>query len=141
MRRGSEAILGPGGLDRSRILPLLLVHLIEWLSYDVILCPVDGRATDDILRLWYRRHSRLLWLRTFGVYRVVASLLVVVVVIVGLGIIGKGRGQSIRGRLGGSGFVLLQRAHEALRIGNGGLLELFEGLEIALALLALQLEQ
>lgn len=36
---------------------LLLVHLVERLADDVVLCPLDWRAPDHVLRLWYGRKS------------------------------------------------------------------------------------
>lgn len=39
------------------------------------------------------------------------------------------------------GALFLERAHKAVRVGDGGRLELFEGLQVALALFALQLEE
>jgi len=59
----------------------------------------------------------------------------------GFGKVGKRGREYVAFRFGSVGPLLVQRTHKVLRVGHGGGLEFLEGFEVALALLALQLEQ
>lgn len=117
---------------------LLLVNLVEGLSHYVVLVPVDGRTAHNVLGLGYR--GKLGRIRVFvGARRVLAR--VGTAGAVAMAEAGQCGRECIMIRVRLLGALLLQRACECLGIGDGGGLELLESLEVALALLALQLQQ
>ena len=125
---------------------LLFVHLVERFSNDVVFRPLDGRASNYVLRLRYRRESGC----CLGVYvrRVLAPSSRLVtggsVGAVGLGYVCKtskcGR-EKIVVRSCCLCALLLQGAHEAFRILNCSMLEFFQRFQVTLALLSLYLQK
>lgn len=127
----------------ARPLLLLLMHLVEWLAYYVVLIPVDRRTSYNVLRLWNRRELGRFRL---GVHacRVLASVWAARILVVGGNRIAQARQSGGKDIVVGEGLLrslLLERAGKRLGVGYGCGLEFFEGLEIALALLALQLQE
>lgn len=146
MRRGTMSVCQLGRLTRAWPLLLLLMHLVERLSNDVVFRPLDGRTPHHVLWLRYRGKSGCcLGICARRVFAPSSKLL------------GSGGTVAVAhcdiretGERGREDIVvcscclralLLQRAHEALRILHRSMLEFFERFQIALALLPLYLQQ
>ena len=143
---GSCARLRARWLGLPRPLLLLLVQLVQRLSHDVVFLPIHRRAAHDVLRLWDGR--KLGRTGCAGIGRVLAR------VCAGLAIFRANvrarhriceavqrRSEDVAVGLRGLLSALLYGAHKASGVGDGDRLELGQGLQVALALLALQLQQ
>lgn len=121
--------------------PLLLfvVHLVERLADDVIFRPLDRRTPNHILRLRYS--GKFVRVYTHRVLAPRHRLLAVTVTLDCVCETSERGGEHIVVRSCSLCALLLQGAHEAFRILDGGMLELLQGFQVALALLALDLQQ
>jgi hypothetical protein len=137
---------------------LLLVHLVERLADDVVFGPLDRWAAHNILGLWYggkscagcpcvdvgRVFARIGALpRGRGV--VLAAVVAVAVAVEWSGgcvcEAGEGRGQDVAVCAGSLSALVLEGAHKGVGVCDGGMLEFLESLQVAAALVALQLQQ
>lgn len=109
----------------------------------MILVPVDGWTSHDVLRLRYCGELGWVWLRLHvrGIFARVCAVRVLFATACCVGQTGQCWREDVLVRLGGLRALFLQRAHERLRVGYSGCLEVLEGPQVALALFALQLQE
>jgi hypothetical protein len=161
VRRGPHPVCYPWRFARPRPLALLLVHLVERLAYDVVFGPLNRWAAHNILGLWYGGESCTGCLcvdvgRVFArvgalpcgrgvVLAAVVAVVAVAVAVEGSGgcvyEAGEGRSQDVAVCAGSLGALLLQGAHKGVGVCDGGMLEFLKSLQVAAALVALQLQQ
>lgn len=121
------------------------MHLVERLPHDMIFVPVHWWTSYDVL--WFGNSRKLRFLRGRSFYAcgifsrrpILVFATLTLFLPCRLGYVGKSRREYVALCFGSVCPLLLQRANEALRVGHSGSLEFLQGLEIALALLALQL--
>jgi hypothetical protein len=121
------------------------VHLVERLADDVVFGPLDRWAAHDILGLWYGGKS-CAGCPCVDVGRVFARIGALPR---GRGVVlagcvceaGEGRGQDVAVCAGSLSALVLEGAHKGVGVCNGGMLEFLESLQVAAALVALQLQQ
>lgn len=121
--------------------PLLLfvVYLVERLADDVVFRPLNWRTPNHIL--WLRYGGKLVGVYTRRVLAPRHRLLAVAATLDCVCETSERRREHIVMRCCSLCALLLQGAHEAFRVLNGGMLELLQGFQVALALLALDLQQ
>lgn len=123
------------------------MHLVQRLPHDVVFRPVHRGTSHDILGLrdWGKR--RLVRNGTFDLCGVLSHAILFYGVALcaftrgQISNVGEGRGEHVARFAGSLLALLLERAHKGMRVLDGGGLEVFQGLEVALALLPLELQQ
>lgn len=120
--------------------PLLLlgVQLVQRLAHDVVLGPVDGRAAEDVLRLGYGaefRRWRSRRARRSGLVIAVAALIDHII----QAAVQRGAKEVILGTFGLQA-ARLELLDKSFGLSDGGILNPLEGLNVLLALVALNLQ-